>query len=210
MSFFIHAQTVQSFNMQRELKIAINGDGETFGPLSSNMLKITWLPGSDIIPFKQTSILNFTLCIIQRCKSLLNACLWHEFYTCGSKPRYRETWTGSKSVCLLVDDSPPPPVKGLPVVWEKLHKGFMAFRWRHTCLHQASHGVHYRWQSALQDWQKEHIRKGCMIQGHGVRSMARCHSATCWQNLKRTWSLTFKSCSFVTGITVVNVFADGS
>lgn len=40
-SFFIHAQTVQSFHMQPKLKIAVNGDGKMLGPLSSNMLKIT-------------------------------------------------------------------------------------------------------------------------------------------------------------------------
>lgn len=49
------------------------------------------------------------------------------------------------------------PVKSVPVVWEKLHKGFMPCKRQRTCLHQASHGVHYTWQSV--ELQRGPIRK---------------------------------------------------
>lgn len=116
-----HKQTVGFLSDMRWDKNSSKWGWEALAHRYSNTKDNMTMPaGGCIIPLKQTSILNFTPCIIQRRKSLFNARLRHEFYTCGSKPGLGGDAAGSKSVFFLEDDPTRPSVKRLcPFVWGK-------------------------------------------------------------------------------------------
>lgn len=108
------------------------GLGNVESPLQQHAKDNMTPPASDIIPSKQTSIFNFTLRFSGLRASPMLDC--DMSFTLASPNPIQGHGQAVNQCSLLIDDILH-TVKGLLVVWEKLHKGFIPFRWQRTCLH---------------------------------------------------------------------------